>query len=183
MKTVLKIKSNYSIEETEINDRLKDFVQHMTGDKEWYVEFVTNDKYDISCPSFCFEYDDHDSLKKIISLFSDHRYVPFDEFEDITNDDFTMALESNTINESFGFLSEKNLEYVEEQVNMLDYICSDIVHEQEDLKEKMEAMYSFFDKSGILYYKQLIQGLLEVLDSKGIIEKENIEKKLFTNVH
>jgi len=183
MKTTLKIRSNYSIDEHEANERIKEFVRHLTGDHEWYVELVTNEKYNTTCPMFCFEYNDHDSLKGIISLFNDHRYIPFDNFEDVSFDDFVMSLESDDINTSFGFLSEKNLEYVEEQVNMLDYICSDVVGEQEDLKQKVEALYSFMDKSGILYYKQLIQGLLEVLDTQGIIDKQNIEKKLFTNIH
>lgn len=183
MKTTLKIRSNYSIDEHEVNEKIKEFAKHLTGDQEWHVEFVTNEKYNTTCPTFCFEYNDHDSLKNIISLFNDHRYIPFDGFEDVSSDDFVMSLEGDNINASFGFLSEKNLEYLEEQVNMLDYICSDVVGEQEDLKQKVEALYSFMDKSGILYYKQFIQGLLEVLDAQDIIDKQKIEKKLFTNIH
>lgn len=183
MKTTLKIRSNYPTDEREVNDRLKDFVSHLTGNEEPNIEYANTKKESKLCPVFCLTYDDQQSLKETIAIFDDHRYIPFDGFDDIAPDDFTMTLESDTIDDSYTYLTQKNFDYIEEQVNMIDYICSDIVNEQEDLREKVEALYSFFDKSGILYYKQVIQGLLDVLDSKGIIEKEGIESKLFTKHH
>ncbi len=92
-------------------------------------------------------------------------------------------MESDNINESFDYLTEKNLSYLEEQVNMLDYIASDVVSEQEDLKEKVDALHSFMQKSGILYYKQMVEGLLDVMDRNGLVDKQKLSEQMFKQVH
>lgn len=182
MLTNLKIKSSFPDTEYEFNESLRRLINKITQ-QESGVELTKNEEYDVFCPVYIVSYNNHIELKKAISLFNEHRYIPFEGYEDITANDFTISLESDNINESFDYLTEKNLSFLEEQINMLDYITSDVVSEQEDLKEKVDALHSFMQKSGILYYKQMVEGLLDVMDKNGLVNKESIKKQIFETTH
>jgi hypothetical protein len=78
---------------------------------------------------------------------------------------------------------EEKLRLSENRVELLDHICSDLASEQEDIKLKLDSFYSFFDKSGILYYKQLIESLIDTMDRNGMVNKEVLKKQLFKQIH
>lgn len=183
MKTTLKVKSKYPVEDVEINKHITDFAVSFNNNRDHYVEFVTDQIFNVTYPVICFDYDDQEELKGVISLFNEHRYDPVGEYEDIRHEEYTLSLESEYIHSSNNYLNEKNLEYMEEQINIIDYICSDIVYEQEDIKSKVDALYGFFEKSGILYYKQTIETLLDVLEKNNDIGKNSIRETLFRKVH
>lgn len=181
MLTKLKIKANFMYDD-DLNYKLKDLIQDIT-EKDLTVEFITNEHYDMSSPVYSIDYTDHSELKSAIRKFNDHRYIPFDGYEELQANDFVLSLESDNINESFEYLSQANLTYIEEQLNMLDHIASDVVCEQEDLKEKVDALYSFMQKSGVMHYKQLIEGLLDVMDQHGLVNKEKLKEQMFAKLH
>lgn len=182
MLTNLKIKSSFPDTEHDFNESLRRLTDEITQ-RVCSTEYTQNEDFDVMCPVFIVTYDNHTDLKKAISKFNEHRYMPLDSFEDISANDFTISLESDNINESFDHLTSKNLSYLEEQINMLDYISSDVVGEQELLKEKVDALYSFMQKSGILYYKQMVEGLLDVMDQHGLVDKQAIKDQIFSQVH
>jgi len=182
MQTKLKIKSNFGLDEVELNASIMALTKQITK-LPVEVETISSEAYNISCPCYVVTYDNQTDLKKAITMFNDHRYVPLDGFDSIHPNDFTISLENDIIDQAFEHLTTKNLGYLEEQINMLDYICSDIVSEQEDMKTKIDALYAFFEKSGVLYYKQTIEALLEVLEQNGVLGKNSIRETVFQKLH
>lgn len=182
MKTTLNVKAMYD-ELDQRNDQLTLLVEEITGKKPKVSTFF-NEDYNHYSFVHKLVYDNHDELNQVISQFNDHRYIPFEKFLDVESDDFVLTLESENINESFNHLSEKNTRHLTEQINMIDYICSDIVNEQEDLSQKVDAIYGFIEKSGVLQYKQMIQAFISVLEEKQVISnKEEIFKRIFKEIH
>lgn len=91
-------------------------------------------------------------------------------------------LEDMTVSPS-SFLSDKKMEVLLDDINLLDTITSDIVCEQEKVIEKLEAIYNFLNSSGLLHYKKTMEHLIDKLDEHKIVNKELINKQIFPTIH
>lgn len=183
MNTKLKVKSNILATDEENNKLLKKFVEYTTG-KTTQTELVHNDKYVNSVtPIYYIEYDNHYELRKALNAINAHRYTPYAEFKSISIADYDISLESENINESFGHLSEQNIKYLEDQINILGYAIGLEIDERKQMKNRIDSMHAFMDQSGLFYYKSMIEYLINKLDEKNIINKEDLNPNIFKQLH
>lgn len=183
MDTRLIIQSNIPDYQEDFNDLLSDFIHEMLDND--YIsctpEQVVRDGQFYT--NYIIYFLNIDALKKYIKKFCNFKAYKAKGYEQIESSHFTLTLQGSTIDIHSQYLNQQSFQSIEEQINILDYISTDIVDEQEDLKNKVEALYEYMNKSGLLYYKQMIKFLIKALDEKQIIDGEQLEQQIFKQIH
>ena len=181
---ILNVYSMFDTSQKEENEKLYQFVERISFGESPSIDTTHNDFYDYDSLVYSVKFSSGQDLKDALNLLNNHRYLPLKDFEEIYPNTFTFTIESDIIDPLETHLNLLNQKYLEEQINMIDYICSDIVNEQEDLSQKVDALYGFIEKSGVVQYKQMIQAFISVLEEKQVISnKEEIFKRIFKEIH
>jgi hypothetical protein len=68
-------------------------------------------------------------------------------------------------------------------ITLLDHIASDMSGDILKIKNGIAVLNEFIKTSGIIYYKEFMDQLLDVLDSKEILSKEFAKEKMFPTKH
>lgn len=125
------------------------------------------------------EYKTSEKLKSDITKLMSHSFIPLKDHEKVSSKWFTVTIESDTIDPSLSHLLDERLNSIEDQLFLMDHVVSDIVSEQESLSNKVDSIYSFLESSGLIKYKQLMEHLLTVMDSNGLVNKQVIMDQVF----
>lgn len=139
-----------------------------------FIKCITKKTVNEYCDSVFVEFNNTKDLEKTIDLINLQKTIPYEGFEDLVID-WDMSINIENI-DSKDELFTNSLDH-----QTLDMVCSDLASEQETLKEKTDALYGFFEKSGVLQYKQMMRAFISVLEENKIIQsKQDIFDKIFT---
>lgn len=176
MDTLLKLKMTPGILEEEVL-LTKAMLSSISNSAVYISHIDTRDGPNIVLTT---EYINKEKLKEDLTKLFSHNLSPIKGYEQVSTKWFTVSIENDNIDSTLSHLLDEKLHSIEDQVYLLDHICSDIVETQEKTKEQVEVIYSFMQKSGILEYKSLIKHLLSVMDANGLVDKKSLEKQVFT---
>lgn len=148
--------------------------------KEIKIDQLDEEEYNIA---IMLSYEDKENLMLDISYFYSCYFMPPSKFKDIDFKSININV-SNTIEVSMSdFLTDQKLKVIEDDIYVIDHMCSDIVNEQEELLTKIEAIYTFINQSGVLHYKNTISHLIDVMHQNGLVDKNEINKQIFPVTH
>lgn len=164
---------------TEELEKVKEFIETFNY-RQLTIDELGEDNYNYL---LALTYDDSEVIKKDITYFYSCLALPPKKFKDLEIKDFHVDVSLTLSTSLSDFLFNQKLHLIEDDINVIDYICSDIVGEQEKIINKLEAIYAFLNQSGLIYYKSTLEHLLDSLHEKGIVDKEAIKKQVLPTSH
>lgn len=127
--------------------------------------------------SFFIDFDDIEDethVRMIVKSLNVHRYTPYEKFSIIRPSDFEFHIDTQNIS-LIQYVSHLNEQFLSDQIKALDWIVSVQIEEQNKLTERVDTLYSFILKAGLIDHTASYTSLLNALDSQGLIKKEDFE--------
>lgn len=163
--------------------RFKTFVESLTY-KEVRVQYVEDSFYHCKLPVYYIDYEQNESqeLKNHIKNLIEHKTIPVEGFEDIESF-YDVTIESKNVDETFSYLVDQKYFSAEERLDIMDHVLAEIVTENHELKEKIDALYDFMDSSGLLYYKQMMKIIAKTLEDNDMADMEDVLNHTTKTLH
>jgi hypothetical protein len=130
--------------------------------------------------NYIIKFQENTDAKRFLFKFFDAFDMPDHEFTLVNKSDFSViCYDQDMINFVNALLNEST----NKDVALLDMICSELAHSLTESERKVDALESYIDSSGIIYYQQFMKELIEVLDAKELLDKDSILAKMFETIH
>lgn len=102
------------------------------------------------------------------------------DFLDVVRSDVALETDDQDLINHISINTHRATTY---DVELLDMVVSDLAYDQESIKNRLTSIEEYIKGSGIIYYKQFMKELIEVLDAREILDKESVIAKMFNTIH
>lgn len=165
------------------NGRFKEFVQVLTN-KEVRVQYVEDSFYHCKLPVYYIDYAQHESqtLRAHIRNLIEHKTIPIEGFEDI-EPIYDVSIENKNVDQMFSYLVDQKYGSAEERLDIMDHVVAEIVTENKELRDKIDALYDFMDSSGLLYYKQVMKLIARTFEENDLGNMNDVLNHTTKQIH
>lgn len=121
----------------------------------------------------------HDGVEFVNRFFSNlhNKEITKESFR--SDEFFINSLNQNIIN---NILICQNRALIND-IHILDNICTELSSDITNITKNLTSLNEFVNSSGIIYYKEFMDQLLDVLDSKEVLNKEFAKSKMYPTKH
>jgi hypothetical protein len=181
--TRLNIKVSIDDELEYDNGRFKEFVTGLTN-KDVHVQYVEDSFYYCKLPVYYIDYEQDESaeLKQHIKDLIEHKTIPVEGFEDI-EPIYDVSIENKNVDEAFSYLVDRKYYSAEERLDIVDHVLAEIVTENRELSDKIDALYDFMDSSGLLYYRQVMELMVKTFEENGFGNFSDVLNHTTNTIH
>lgn len=134
-------------------------------------------------PMFIVDHMDVNETKETIDAIYDILSFPHDKYHGLNKNDFTLTIESDTIDPVIAHLIEKQNEFIDHKIKTFGEIIEDLATDQKKQEDKLEAIYSFLHESGLLFYRQTITHMASQMDKANMIDLNQLQDQIFPKIH
>lgn len=162
------------------DDKRFDLLTHLVQD-------VTNVKPEVSFDPIrhlVVDFDNKQDLMMSMNCLQGHRMKPYEKFEAIKEDDFSVIMMGEDIDaDMLQNLFKMEMAVMNNKINLLQHLIVNEVQDQIDLETRLKAIEAFMEKGCLSTYPAFANYMIEKLDENGIVNKATFNQDIFPTIH
>jgi len=163
-------------------------LKHLTG-REVQVEDVMTSSGEED-KVYYFVLFDHSTPKDLAELFEilevldSHKYFPIEGYEQVSALGYTVSVHHvDDPNPFSSIINENAQEFSYINIEVMRSILENEIMKRAKLEDEVKSIKEFLNQSGLLYYKSLNEHIIDKLDEKNILRKDDLKSEIFTTIH